>query len=218
MQINIQFDTLAEMFEFAEKLRPIAEIHVGDIHVRGSDALVGSMIADEAFTTAAEAEHDDGVTDPGPLPGKVEHVAVEQAAAPVTRKRRTKAEIAADKAAKLADPVVAHPTHSEPRINVVHNPLDNLKAEPGTPVESTDGDSWAWARPDVQAQAALFDGTDKLAHMNEAREFIAKHGFPSYNDTMAIAGTPPNIAAYSPEQVALHRAAMAWRDAIKSKG
>ena len=129
---------------------------------------------------------------------------------PTKRKRRTKAEIEADKAAQtLAEaglqagvPAVAEAPKA--------NPLDNLKPEP--PVSSNGDPSHA----EIAEMAGLFDGNDKLAHLNEGRAFIEKYTFPVYNETLTLADVPANIAAHTPEQVSRHRAAMAWLAAQKA--
>jgi len=140
------------------------------------------------------------------------------------RKRRTKAEVEADKAAQDAaaglQPVLSATTAAAEIAQAVQhsasqaNPLDNLKSEPS---DAPDGDAWAWAREKMIEQAALFDGNDKLAHLNEGRSFIEAHGFPSYNDTLQLADVPANIANHTPEQVSRHRSAMAWMAANKTK-
>lgn len=128
----------------------------------------------------------------------------------IKRKRRTKAEIEADKAAEAAA------NAAPPAVPTPPSPLDNLKPESESAL--ADENAWAWARPKIEEQAALFDGNDKLAHLNEGRQFIEAHGFPSYNDTLQLADVPPNIAGHTPEQVSRHRAAMAWLAAHKTKG
>lgn len=112
------------------------------------------------------------------------------------RKRRTKAEIAADEAAAKAAQAPAA------------NPLDNLKPE--SDAEASAATVTTGLDPAIIALAATLDGNDRMAHMNEGRDFISKHGFPKYNETFALADVPPNIASHTPEQAALHRAAMQW--------
>ena len=116
------------------------------------------------------------------------------------RKRRTKAEIAADEAAAKAG--------NEP------GATDATDDEPDAPAPQEDGPTDEPPITDTPAElvalAGTIDGADKLAHMNEGRDFISKHGFPKYNETFALVGVPANIAAHTPEQAALHRAAMQW--------
>jgi hypothetical protein len=113
------------------------------------------------------------------------------------RKRRTKAEMEAARA--------------EPKAAPATNPLDNLKPEAPV-VEAADTDDVKAAIADM---AGLYDGSDALAQLDEGRKFIAAHGFPAYNETMHVVGVPSNIAAHTPEQRSLHRAAMAFMAARK---
>jgi hypothetical protein len=132
------------------------------------------------------------------------------------RKRRTKAEIEAARSVegKAFAPQDATGEHLDALAEIPPaNPLDNLKSEAQAAAEVA-----GEARDTILAQAALFDGTDKLAQLNEARAFIEAHGFPAYNETMKLADVPPNIAGHTPEQVSRHRAAMAWLYAPKTGG
>jgi hypothetical protein len=114
------------------------------------------------------------------------------------RKRRTKAEMEAARAEPATEPPAA-------------DPLDNLKPEAPV-VEAADTDDMKAAIADM---AGLYDGSDALAQLDEGRKFIASHGFPAYNETMHVVGVPSNIAAHTPEQRSLHRAAMAYMAARK---
>lgn len=129
------------------------------------------------------------------------------------RKRRTKAEIAADEAAAKA----AQEVDEEIPTDEFGQPLGHVGAvdavEPTPPSlvnHDPDAAIAVGVNPEIEALAATIDGADKMAHMNEGRDFIAKHGFPKYNETFALADVPQNIAAHTPEQAALHRAAMQW--------
>jgi len=129
---------------------------------------------------------------------------------PTKRKRRTKAEMEAARHADGTDADGLNP------VKVAVAPLDNLKPEPTAAVEPLlRSDDEAKAR--IAEMAALYDGNDNLAHLNEGREFIAAHGFATYNETMQLAGVPANIAGHTPEQRSRHRAAMAYMAAGKAK-
>ena len=121
-----------------------------------------------------------------------------EAAGPAKRKRRTKAEMEAAR----AEPETIAPAA---------NPLDNLKSEVSA-FEVADTDDMKAA---ITEMAGLYDGSDALAQLDEGRKFIASHGFPAYNETMHVVGVPSNIAAHTPEQRSLHRAAMAYMAARK---
>ena len=120
------------------------------------------------------------------------------------RKRRTKAEIAADEAAAKA-------VQEVPGATVIEGAAPALTPDPYLAgIELPGATVTTGLNPEIAALAATIDGADKMAHMNEGRDFIAKHGFPKYNETFALADVPANIAAHTPEQAALHRAAMQW--------
>jgi len=126
---------------------------------------------------------------------------------PARRKRRTKAEIEAEKAA-VAEGNGSdgdRPSSAGADPFAVTAEAGATTTAPADPVPTAADDRKA----QIAAMANLYDGTDKLAHLNEGRAFIEKHGFPAYNETLALAGVPSNIAGHTPEQVSLHRAAMA---------
>jgi len=140
-------------------------------------------------------------------------------AEPQKRKRRTKAEIEADeKAAKGArageippqDPAPAdasgtgpsaQPQGANPFAQAVtitgQGPVEtettSLPAGEGT--GTTDGDP---------AETVV----TPFQHLTRAREFIAKHGMPKYNETFAKAGLDPNVMGYTAYQRGVHMATM----------
>lgn len=200
MEIHLSFNTLAELQEFAAWAHSRGELGAvaSARDMRGADtrpitaegAVIPTGEPQDAQEPASAGAGEPPSTDPAPEPAP-------------KRKRRTKAEIAADEAAAKAG--------NEPP---TADPLDNLKSEPDAPAPQEDGPTDEPPITDTPAElvalAGTIDGADKLAHMNEGRDFISKHGFPKYNETFALADVPANIAAHTPEQAALHRAAMQW--------
>lgn len=180
----------------------------------------------------AEMDKADGVVQQTDAPAVVQnvltHISVQEhgdtpdtviGTEPTKRKRRTKAEIEAEKAAaeaaaKAADGVAVVTDSGTPFDASKVDPLDNLKPEP-EPASATDQVA---AKVEIMNMVGMFPGDDKLAHLNEGRAFIEAHGFPTYNETLQLADVPANIAAHTPEQVSRHRAAMAWLAAAKTKG
>jgi len=140
-------------------------------------------------------------------------------AAPKTkRKRRTKAEIAADEAAEAArqdtDGTVLEAPEPEagklpegfvPQLEV--SDVKVVESEASYPVEPA-GDYPAELVESLKAQAELFEA-DRTAHLKEGREAISKHGYGKYLATIKGLGLESAIQTYSDEQVKLHRAAIA---------
>lgn len=217
--MRIIIDTIAELDELAtvwargrlaESLDRQAARHMRE--QLDVEALVDRRGADTRPVTAEGAVIPDDTGHP-PEPASADAGGA-PAAAPAPepapkRKRRTKAEMAADEAAakdqtesaalesETVGPLGEQGESAEP---AQQTPLDNLKSDPGA----------AGLDPAIIALAATLDGNDRMAHMNEGRDFISKHGFPKYNETFALVDVPPNIAGHTPEQAALHRAAMQW--------
>jgi hypothetical protein len=110
------------------------------------------------------------------------------------RKRRTKAEIAADEAAKLAPPV----TFDKPA-----DPLDNLKEECGTPGATTGS---------LEASVAAVVSTgapSDIDHLRRCREFISEHSMATYEKSFALADLAgKNIMAFTDADRAKHGAAL----------
>jgi len=225
MQINLTFDNLGELHEFVcdYALRELAVTNINTdtrlvpdtrpVTAEGAIILKdGEDVSEAEYTAAMEAIRGDE----GPQEAASAATGEPISTAPVVeaapkRKRRTKAEIEAERLAAEAPVLNAGAIIDKGDGTAVFadgkggeisgaSPLDNLKAEPAAGEVS----------PEIVALAGTLDGADKLAHMNEGREFIAKHGFPKYNETFALADVPANIAAHTPEQAALHRAAMQW--------
>lgn len=212
--MQLTFENLAELRDMIEAMGYVKRDTVTiDMHVNADD------IANSVARVVGELDFDGGPAD-GTHPDKFgtsENQRTDTPAVgpaePTRRKRRTKAEIEAEKAAQEQSATVAHPTHSEPRVNTPADPLANLKSE-----ELPNAYEAAYeAAQAIADMAERYDGNDKLSHLNEGRAFIEKHGFLLYNETITLADVPPNIAGHSPEQVSRHRAAMAWKAAQLAK-
>jgi len=143
-----------------------------------------------------------------------------QAAEPTKRKRRTKAEIEADeKAAERAAAEaearhvdiarVAHADGSVTTTSVGLPPDVNPSGVTGAPAGAN-----PFEQPAATAAAdtpAADDGETVVTpfqHLTRAREFIAKHGMPKYNETFTKAELDANVMGYSAYQRALHMSAM----------
>lgn len=175
-------------------------------------ALVGIAAAGEvAFDTPPAAETASTVPPPEtPHPGDSQ---VEQAA---RRKRRTKAEIEADnKAAADAEQAKAQGSQDagEASLEAARAALrDKEPAPAGTnpfdtapPPDHAAPAAATGAPPDAIADTTV----TPFQHLTRAREFIAKHGLPKYNESFAKAGLDANVMAYTAEQRALHLDALA---------
>lgn len=135
------------------------------------------------------------------------------AAEPAKRKRRTKAEIEAD-AKETADALAAKDRNDvaaglveQPEGAQGANPFDqpaNSAEAPAEGPETLNGDK----KPAPTDE----DGGETVAtpfqHLTRAREFIAKHGMPKYNESFAKAGLDPNVMGYTAYQRGLHMEAL----------
>lgn len=122
---------------------------------------------------------------------------------PARRKRRTKAEIEADdKAAAEAAAAKAQET-----------PADASTAPEGAnPFAAVETAAETPTTPAAEPDAADTTVTP-FQHLTRAREFIAKHGMPKYNESFAKAGLDANVMGYSAYQRALHMDALAALEA-----
>lgn len=204
--MQLTFENMDELREMIAAMGYVKDTQIGTISVR----LDGNEFAKNVESAMHEALTR---TEPSPIEKNEAECAAATAGsyaeieAPTKRKRRTKAEIEADKAAQTAATVETLPNVEAPKAD----PLAILQSEAPAPVYNGD------AHQAITETAGLFDGNDKLAHLNEGREFISKHGFALYNESQRLADVPPNIAAHTPEQVSRHRAAMAWLHEQQSK-
>jgi len=133
------------------------------------------------------------------------------AAEPQKRKRRTKAEIEADEQRIAAD---AHARKIADENREAHG------AEVAAAVAQPQGAN-PFAQPEVvdntvSTPEVVAGGEGDPAetvvtpfqHLTRAREFIAKHGMPKYNETFAKAGLDPNVMGYTAYQRGVHMATM----------
>lgn len=145
----------------------------------------------------------------------------EQTAEPTRRKRRTKAEIEADeKAAAAARDAVAQTSAAGagekaagPAVQPEGaNPFAQTAAPAGGPETAPVEQVPATGSDPVASDAATGEDGETVVtpfqHLTRAREFIAKHGMPKYNETFAKAGVDVNVMGYSAYQRSLHMAAM----------
>ena len=160
----------------------------------------------------------------GPYAGTDDKEAPAQPAAePAKRKRRTKAEIEADEKAETARIAATKAAYEAAEACRAENfeeagaamkqaaqPAAEAAKQPeGTnPFEMVDN---ALSTPPADAQgdgAGESEVITPFQHLTRAREFIAKHGMPKYNETFAKAGLDANVMAYSAYQRAVHVAAL----------
>lgn len=152
---------------------------------------------------------------PPPVTGDPSGAALEPADGPepAKRKRRTKAEIEAAAAAEArADEAAALAAAAE--LTAYHTdkgPVVSGEAQPGgaNPFEqvATAGDGAATGEGDEKAGNEP-EVVTPFQHLTRAREFIAKHGMPKYNESFAKAGLDANVMGYSAYQRGLHMDAL----------
>ena len=202
MQINLTFNSLDELHDYC-KLALLGMAPRDDIKPDTKLAAVPETLAhNEAIAEPLNDEAAEEASDVQPEPTK--------------RKRRTKAEIEADKAAQASENTLVAAEAPAAVVAPHASPLDNLQSEVDTAMSNIA--ILVGASVEIPEMARLFDGTDKLAHLNEGRQFIEKYGFPTYGETLQLADVSANIASLTPEQVSRHRAAMVWKAAQKAGG
>lgn len=205
--MQFTFDSIDELNAFLNWSRNYGE-RTAELVVAGVSGSIQPCTSDVTYTThvhAADtppaAETASTVPPPEtPHPGDSQ---VEQAA---RRKRRTKAEIAADEKA-AAD--AAATKSQEPTAEATETPADATTAPDGAnPFAAAEPAAETPANPTAEPDAADTTVTP-FQHLTRAREFIAKHGMPKYNESFAKAGLDANVMGYSAYQRALHMDALA---------
>lgn len=164
-------------------------------------------------------------------------LAVPGEAEPAKRKRRTKAEMEAARAAEQAGNTDTSATGSDPASGpadaaagqalspaVDANPfaasgstnlaqiMQQAVQTAGTLAEMAKAQAAPAADPVtwIPARAAELGPIDAVTHMRKCREFIAAKGQAVYQKTFALAGTGSNVMSFSPEQCAAHLAAQEY--------
>lgn len=174
--------------------------------VTGTDC--GAPLTDHSDACAKEHEraYSSGDTKPADNPE------------PAKRKRRTKAETEADAKAAAETPTKSittttytdgttvtgsgeHPAQSpaQPEGTSGANPFEQAAHTGATTEGATNNDAGTATEPEV---------VTPFQHLTRAREFIAKHGMPKYNESFSKAGLDANVMAYTGYQRALHLAAL----------
>jgi hypothetical protein len=223
--MNLSFDNLdeldrflrwADLYRSPSKSEPATAQEAAAIG-RSLQKLIGAA-AETAQCASAAVDGDPFPTiDAASLParsaaeieaeGRRQFAAAQQVAEPAKRKRRTKAEIEADEKAAAdaagadlkaaSDAGAAEPAASEaPPAGA--NPFDQ---------PSTLQDVGA-AGPAAGAEGGESDVVTPFQHLTRAREFIAKHGMPKYNESFAKAGLDANVMGYTAYQRGVHMAAL----------
>jgi hypothetical protein len=206
--MKLEFDSvedLAYFLDWADKYRNA-----------GALGMIGVAV-DTAY--CASAAVDDGplpTIDAAALParsaeeieaeGRRQFAAVLQPTAePAKRKRRTKAEIEADEKAAAdaagadlkaaSDAGAAEPAADATGVPAGANPFEQAVTAPA-------GESAAGA------ESGESDVVTPYQHLTRAREFIAKHGMPKYNESFAKAGLDANVMGYTAYQRGVHMATL----------
>ncbi len=225
--MNLQFDSLAELTAFLDfagyAKKTTSEITV-DLKMSQTDIdtllhTAAAQIDRQCVMSAADGSGGTGGVGLDAYVAQQLQPALETCVAaassyadvesPIKRKRRTKAEIAADEAA-----IVAHPTHGEARTNAQTKPLDNLKSvAEAVLAHSVSAEGQAeFERAEVaasEAPAPVAPPSD-IEHLRLCREFISSQGMNKYEHSFALAGIEgKNIMAFTDEDRTKHVAALA---------
>lgn len=193
MQLN--FESLAELQDFvawvqaARQAAPIVEGPKATIVVK--DLPIGDG---------------DAVEDPAPEQDSEEAPAAKTV---TVRKRRTKAEMEAARAAESAEgkPDQAAPSEStNDGVDTVEESSTEATAMsvPATSAPVDKGDAVEF----IKSRLAERPEVSQVEHLNLARAFIGKHGMEKYNSSFPLAGLTPNVMGYSPADCATHAAAL----------
>jgi uncharacterized protein YciI len=145
---------------------------------------------------------------------------VAENAAVAKRKRRTKAEIAADETserAKNVEPFGDEPGNTPDAPAVDGNPFEQVGSENVQAILNAPDQKSAIAAGIAATSSGTTDelpardnaaAMDAITHLNRCREFIASQGMPKYNESFTVAGLQPNVMAYSDADRAHHAAAL----------
>lgn len=147
------------------------------------------------------------------------------APAPAARKRRTKAEIEAENTAKAGQAAAQPQLTAQEAIAqalasaAAGNAPGALTAEsvqaatiPDMPEALSPTDPKLLPHEFIQQRAAEIGELAAIEHLNAARNFIAKHGMPKYNESFQLCGLHANVMAFAPAECATHAAALEWLD------
>lgn len=232
MQINVTFESIAELDEFVARLGLPA-------------AQVVSYVAPALSPVVIDAFSDAIAPDEAQTPEQAASEVVTAAQEKPKRTRRTKAEIETARAAESA-PVEDAPSAPgdeaatpAPIVNE-GNPFASAAPAANAAIQAAlagaSNDQTLAALAEVQVPAAVVAKSAKPtdpehiktwlhdtavgnigplemgAHMARAKAFIAKNGNAKYNETFVVAGLDPNIMVYTDEQRAYHAAALEFVD------
>lgn len=198
--MNLQFDSIGELEEFlmftahigrafatAPSVAPMNQAAVScneaspePVANLSAGASIGNE-TDAALAATGSASATDTQGEDGAAPAEAPQ-----------RKRRTKAEIEAERAAAAGE-VPSAPAGMAATQNVSTAPVLDVRA---------------------RAAAILADPArvESIAHLRACQGFIQKHGMPKYNESFRE-GLNANIAVYQPDQRALHLAILESLDA-----
>jgi len=144
---------------------------------------------------------------PPPVTGDPSGAVLQPVTEPAKRKRRTKAEIEADEtaAAEAAAAELAKAQQTgqvQPESGTTSPTGANPFDQPST---LQDVGAEGQAATDASSES---DVVTPFQHLTRAREFIAKHGMPKYNESFAKAGLDANVMGYTAYQRGVHMSAL----------
>jgi hypothetical protein len=205
------FNSLDELTQFLEWIGAAQGARFTEAPVLGAvvnhTAKQAERLADALADTIDDDDGDNSRVNPLALTGDGE-----QSAEPTKRKRRTKAEMEAARAAEAAasapDEPVAMPTTAE-GVPPSANPFAAVAAVPAPPaamVETRNADGSVTTAP-AQTPAVESGVVTQKAHLEYCKSFIAAKGLSAYNDTVKAVGAT-NVLAFTDDQRAMHVAIM----------
>lgn len=194
--MQLTFESLDELQDFVQWVEGRRSPSPAIVDI--TNDLPPPMMAD---TPSVEPEDAQGVADrPSPEESEVDAVEVSP-----KRKRRTKAEMEAARAAENANPTRAEdspPSEISTRGSEAGNESSAQESVTSAPVDKGDAVEF------IKSRLAERPEVSQVEHLNLARAFIGKHGMEKYNASFPLAGLTPNVMAYSPADCATHAAAL----------
>ena len=197
--MQLTFESLAELQDFVQWVQAARQV----APVMSATAKVVSG-APNIVVKDLPAGDGEAADDPAP----VEHDQHDAPADKPARKRRTKAEMEAARAAETesgetsAATVAAEQLATSGTTSAAVAESASIPAADSAPVDKGDAVEF------IKARLAERPEVSQVEHLNLARTFIGKHGMEKYNASFPLAGLTPNVMGYSPADCATHAAAL----------
>lgn len=214
--MKIEFDSLTDLDNFfrwvAKRGAPVM------VQLPAAETL--SELVDEVAAEIAQLPEIEAPKSDRDLSGPPVAEMAAAAEAKPARKRRTKAEMEAARAAdaqldsasqtgELLSETTPAGTQAAIAPENTANPFaqQELPADSGPAVEATPAPKGELIEF-MAARLAERPEVSQIEHLNLARAFISKHGMPKYNESFALVGLSSNVMTFGPTECAKHAAVL----------